>query len=83
MDEIKERGTTASVQTIDTPMQPNGAHYNKPYYILSREEFSKLVKHNIVPQRIKNFANTNKNNDIWLKYDNVTFNLNKFFKIGE
>ena len=80
-ESIIERGTTGAVSTFDQPLTPAGTFYNKPYFILSRTEFNDLIKKNMVPQRIVNYANINKTNDLYMKYDKVTFNLNRFFNV--
>lgn len=80
-ENINERGMTSDVSTFDQPLTPIGTFYNKPYFILTRSEFNSLIKKNTVPQRIVNYANTNKTNDLYMKYDKVVFNLNRFFNI--
>jgi hypothetical protein len=82
-NKIKEEMATGDVSIPTMPLTPNGSHYGKPYFILSRQEFNHVIKKNVMPQRVKNYAATNGTTDFFARYNSVVFKVGKFFNLNK
>jgi len=76
---MNETMTTSGIATYDVTQksEPDSEHYKKKCFDMNKNEFSKLIKRNCIPDRIQKYMANFRNSDIYVNYNKVKINLKK------
>jgi len=82
-NKIEEVTSAGDVATFEKPIygKSDGSYRNKTKIKLNKKEFRDLIKKNIVPKKVMEFAIANKTVDIYMTYESgIVMRLDNFIK---